>query len=145
MIDCFRDVTWLFRVECAGLTFADRAKAAVTCANIAAQHERRRAIRPALENVRATRFLTNRVQVQSFDQLQDLVLVGRVAQADTQPFRFGLAYLLVVADYSEFAGHLEGLCQTGMKITKAASLADPDRCSHPTRRRPHVSRPLAAY
>jgi hypothetical protein len=75
-------------------------------ANIAAEHERRGAIRPALENIGTTRFLTDRVQVESFDQLQHLVLIGWVTQTDAQPFGFWLTDLLIVADYSEFAGQL---------------------------------------
>jgi hypothetical protein len=46
------------------------------------------------------------VQVETFDQLQHLVLVGRVAEADTQPLGLGLTDLLIIADYSEFAGQI---------------------------------------
>jgi hypothetical protein len=55
----------------------------MTRADVAAEHERRGAVGPTLENVWATGFLADGVQVQAFDQLQDLVLVSRVAQADT--------------------------------------------------------------
>jgi hypothetical protein len=54
----------------------------MTRANIAAEHERRGAIRPAFKNVWTACFLTNSVQVESFDQLQHVVLIGRIAQAD---------------------------------------------------------------
>ena len=78
----------------------------MTSADVAAQHERGGAVSPTLEDVWATGFLADGVQVQTFDQLQHLVLVGRVAQTDAQPFGLGLTDLLIVADYSEFAGQL---------------------------------------
>jgi hypothetical protein len=100
VIHSFGDVTRLLRVELTRLTFADRAKSTMTRADIAAQHERGGSIRPAFENVRAAGFLTNGVQIESFDQLQHLVLIGRIAQPDAKPFRLGLADLLVVTDYT---------------------------------------------
>jgi len=102
----FGNVSRLVSVETAGLSFADGAKAAMTRADVAAEHERRGAIRPTLENVWTTSFLTDSVQVESFDQLQDLVLVGRITEPDAQPLGLGLTYLLIVADYTEFAGQL---------------------------------------
>src|SRR5262249_29176949 len=102
----FGDVSRLFRIETAGLSFTDRAEAAMTRADVAAEHERRGAVGPTLENVWTTSFLTNSVQVESFDQLQHLVLIRWIAQTDAQPFGLGLTYLLVVADYTEFAGQL---------------------------------------
>ena len=107
----FGHVARLFRIELTGLSFADRAKAAMTRANVAAQHESRGAIGPAFENVRTTRFLANRVQVKSFDQLQHVVLIRRIAQTNLQPFGLGLTELLIVADYTEFAGQLIYLCK----------------------------------
>ena len=92
----FGHVTRLFAVERARLAFADRAKAAMARADVAAQHESRRAIRPALKDVRATRFLTNRVQIQPFDQLQDVVLIRRIAQTNLQPFGLRLTRWLVL-------------------------------------------------
>jgi len=106
MVDSFRDVSRLFGIETAGLSFTDRTEAAMTRADVAAEHERRRAIRPTLKDVRTTSFLTNGVQVESFDQLQYLVLIRWIAQTDAQPFGFGLAYLLIVTDYTELAGQL---------------------------------------
>ena len=106
MTNSFRDVSRLFRIETAGLSFADRAEAAMARADVAAEHESRGAIGPALENVRTTGFLTDCVQVESFDQLQHLVLVGWITQTDAKPFGFGLTYLLIVTDYTEFAGQL---------------------------------------
>jgi hypothetical protein len=106
MVHSFGDVSRFFRIEAAGLSFADCAEAAMTRTDVAAEHERRGAIGPTFKNIWATSFLTNGVQVESFDQLQNLVLVRWVAQADAQPFGFGLTYLLVVADYTEFAGQL---------------------------------------
>src|SRR6185503_15962890 len=100
MTDSFGDVSRFFRIETARLSFAHCAKAAMTRANIAAEHKSRSPIGPTLENVWTTGFLTDGVQVQSFDQLQHLVLVGWIAQTNAQPFGFGLAYLLIVADYT---------------------------------------------
>lgn len=54
-------------------------------AGIAAEHECCRFIRPALENVRAFRFLTNGVKIQTFNKIKNLVLVGRVTEFDLQP------------------------------------------------------------
>ena len=72
-------------------------------AGIAAEHKRRRFVRPAFKNVWAARFLANRVQVQALDQLQHVVLVRRIAQTNLQPLRLRLAGFRKVADYSEFA------------------------------------------
>ena len=106
MTNSFGDVSRLFGIETAGLSFTHCAEAAMTRADVAAEHERRSPVGPALKNVWTTGFLTNGVQVESFDQLQHLVLVCWIAQADAQPFGFGLTYLLIVADYTEFAGQL---------------------------------------
>src|SRR5262249_6026995 len=104
--DSFGNMARLFRIKRAGLTFADRAKSTMARADVAAQHEGCGAIGPAFKNVRTACFLTDGVQVESFDQLQHLVLIGWVTQADAQPFGFWLADLLIVADYTEFAGQL---------------------------------------
>jgi hypothetical protein len=76
----------------------------VTGANVTAEHESSCAIGPTFENVRTTRFLADGVQIETFDQLQHVVLIRRIAQTDAKPFRLGLADLLVIADYTEFAG-----------------------------------------
>jgi hypothetical protein len=58
------------------------------------------------------------VQVKSIDQLQHLVLVRWIAEADAEPFGFGLTYLLIVTDYTEFAGQLitsRGFYRSGRK------------------------------
>jgi hypothetical protein len=104
--DCFGYVTRLFRIQLARLSLADCAKAAMARANIAAQHERGGAVGPTFKNIRAARFLANCVQVESFDQLQDIVLVRRITQPDAKPFGLGLADFLVITDYTEFAGQL---------------------------------------
>ena len=82
MAYCDGDVPGFVGVEGFGRALSDGAKAAVTRANVATQHEGGRAIGPALEYVRASRFLTNRMQFQPLDQLQQMVLVGRIAQTD---------------------------------------------------------------
>src|SRR5690242_16176962 len=96
----FSNVAWFVHIERAWRAFANRAKAAMPCANVAAQHERRRAIRPALENVWALCFLTNRVQVQALDQLQQMILIRRIAQTNPQPIRFRLTRFGI--EYSKF-------------------------------------------
>src|SRR5690349_17355495 len=114
----FGDVSRLFRIETAGLSLADSAEATMTRADVTAEHERRGAISPTLENVWTASFLTNSVQVESFDQLQHLVLVSGIAEPDAQPLGLGLTYLLIVADYTEFAGQLitsEEILQSGRK------------------------------
>lgn len=78
----------------------------MTRADVAAQHKRRRAIGPALKDVWTTRFLTNRVQIQPFDELQNLVLIGRITETNPEPFGFGLTDALVVADNTKFASQL---------------------------------------
>jgi len=95
-----------FRVELSRFSFPNRAKPAMTRADVAAEHERRRAIGPALENVRTARFLADGVQVQTLDQFEYAVLIGRIAQPDAKPFGLRLTDFLVVADYTKFAGQL---------------------------------------
>jgi hypothetical protein len=73
-------------------------------ANIATQHKCRRPVSPALENIRALRFLTNRVQVKSFNQLEQMILVSRIAQTDPEPFGLWLTWF-GVKDL-EFAGQV---------------------------------------
>ena len=106
MTDSFSNVSRFFRIETAGLSLADCAEAAMARADVAAKHESRGPIGPTLKNVRTTGFLTDGVQVESFDQLQHLILVGRIAETDAEPFGFGLTYLLIVTNYTEFAGQL---------------------------------------
>jgi hypothetical protein len=96
----FGDVSRLFRIECARLSFADRAEAAMTGADVAAQHERRGAVRPAFKDIWTARFLADRVEVKSFDQLQNVVLVRRIAETNPEPFGLWLTDFLVVADYT---------------------------------------------
>ena len=78
----------------------------MTRADVAAEHEGRGAVGPTFKNVWTASFLTNCVKVETFNELQHLVLIGRVAQADAKPFRLGLTDLLIVADYTKFAGQL---------------------------------------
>jgi hypothetical protein len=101
---CFGHVAWFVRIKLAGLTFTNRAKATMSRADVAAQHESGSAIRPALENIRALRFLTNGVQIQTLNQLEQVVLVSRITQTNAQPLwlwltRFGIENL-------KFAGQL---------------------------------------
>ena len=96
------DVAWFIRVKPAGFAFTDGAEAAVARADIAAQHERGRTIGPALENVGALCFLTDRVQVEALDQLEQMVLIRRIAQTNAQPFGLWLTWFLV--ENRKFAG-----------------------------------------
>ena len=100
---CLSNVPRLFAIEEPRFPLADRAKAAMTRADVTAEHEGCSAIRPTLENVRTACFLANCVQIQPLDQLQDVVLVRRIAQSDLQPLRFWLTGFRNVADYSKFA------------------------------------------
>src|SRR5712691_6555277 len=104
MSDSFGDVAWFFRVERTRLTFADGTKTAMARADVTAQHERCRAIGPTLKNVWATRLLAYCVKIQTFDQLEHVVLVRRVTQSNLEPLGFGLTGFRIVADYSKFSG-----------------------------------------
>jgi hypothetical protein len=100
------NVTRLFRIKVTRLPLADGAKTAMSRADVAAQHESRRAVRPALKDIRTARFLTDGVQIQPFDELQNLILIGRIAEANPKPFGFGLTDPLIVADNTKFASQL---------------------------------------
>ena len=67
-------------------------------ADVSAQHEGRRPVRPAFEDVWTTCFLTDGVQVQALNQFQNIVLIGGVAQPDFQPLGLGLSRFGRVAD-----------------------------------------------
>src|SRR5438132_10862173 len=99
----FGNVVRLFAIKRAWLAFAHGAKATMPSADVAAQHERRRAIGPALKDVRAACFLADSVKVQPFDQLQQVILIRRITQTNPQPLRLRLSRRLVVADDSKFA------------------------------------------
>ena len=67
-------------------------------ADVSAQHESGRAVRPALEDVGTARFLADGVQVEALNQFQHIVLIGGVAQPDFQPFGFRLSRFGRIAD-----------------------------------------------
>jgi hypothetical protein len=90
MLHSFSDVTRLVRVECYGSALAHRTETAVTCADVAAQHEGRCSVGPALKDVGALRFLADRVQLQPLNQFQKMIVVGWIADTNPQPFRLGL-------------------------------------------------------
>ena len=71
----------------------------MACADVAPEHKGGRAIRPALKDVWTARFLADRMQVQSFDQFQYMVLVRRIAQTNLEPLRLWQLRLRVVSDY----------------------------------------------
>jgi hypothetical protein len=87
-------------IEFSRFSFSDGAKPTVPRTDVAAEHERRRAVGPALKNVRTAGFLADCVEIQSFDQIEYLVLICGIAQPDTQPFRLWLTHLLIVTDYT---------------------------------------------
>ena len=76
----FRDVTWLLNIKRSRLTFTYCTETAMACADVSAQHEGRGPVRPAFKDVRTTSFLTDGVQIQALDQLQNIVLIGRIAK-----------------------------------------------------------------
>ena len=87
------DIAGLVNVQRAGRAFANRAEPAMASADIPAEHKGSSPVSPAFEDVWAPRFLTNSVQVQPFDQLQQMILIGRIAQTNAQPFGLRLAGL----------------------------------------------------
>ena len=87
------DVAGLVGVERPRRAFTNRAEPAMARADIPAEHKGSSPVSPAFEDVRAPRFLTNRVQVQTLNQLQQMILVGRIAQTNAQPFGLRLAGL----------------------------------------------------
>jgi len=94
----FRYVMRFLTVERAGLPFIYRTKAAMARTDVTSEHECRRAVRPAFEDIGATRFLADRVKIQTFDQLQHIVLVGWVAETNPEPVRLRLARPGRIAD-----------------------------------------------
>src|SRR2546425_7637562 len=102
MAYCLSDMTRLVSIKLARLALTNRTKSAVTRADIATQHKCGSPISPALENVWAPCFLTNRVEIQALDQLEQMILIGRIAQTNPQPVRFGLTRLCV--QNSKFTG-----------------------------------------
>src|SRR5438552_17518983 len=92
MTHCFGNMARLIAIKLSRLTFANCAKAAVTRAAIAGQHEGCSAIGPAVEDVRTFCFLTNRVQVQALNQVEQMVLIGWIAQTNPQPLGFRLTW-----------------------------------------------------
>ena len=69
-------------------------------ADVASQPESGRAIGPAFEDVWTAGFLANRVQIQPFDELQNVVLVRRIPETDAKPVGLGLTDFLSIADYA---------------------------------------------
>src|SRR6266496_4428207 len=92
MPHCFGNVTRFFGIKRARRPLAYCAKSTMTRADIAAEHECRRAIRPALEDVRTFRFLANRVQVQTLNQVEQMVLIGWITQTNPEPLGFRLTW-----------------------------------------------------
>ena len=87
MFDGLGNVGRFHRVEVHRLALIDCTKSAVPRASVAAEHERGGLVRPAFKDIRAFRFLTDRVQIQPVDQLENRVLIARIAELDLQPIR----------------------------------------------------------
>ena len=107
MAHSLSNVPRFFRIERLRLSFTDSAESAMASANVSAQHKCRRAIRPAFENVRALRFLTDCVEIQSLNQLQQVVLIRGVAETNLEPIGFWLTRCGV--ENSKFAGQVSYL------------------------------------
>src|SRR5437868_5260960 len=90
MPHCFGNVTRLLWIEGARCPLAYCAKSAMTGTDVAAQHKGRSPISPALEDVWAPCFLTNRMQIQALNQVEQMVLIGWIAQTNPQPSGFWL-------------------------------------------------------
>jgi hypothetical protein len=99
---CLADMTGLVSVKLPGFALAYGAESAVAGTDVAAQHEGGRTVGPALKDVGALRFLTNRVQVQALDQLEQVVLVRRITQTNAEPLGLWLTWFLV--ENVKFAG-----------------------------------------
>ena len=63
----------------------DRTVRAVSCADVAKDHERGRAVLPALTNVRAMRFLADRVQVEVAHELAEPEVVRPARRLHLEP------------------------------------------------------------
>jgi hypothetical protein len=104
VVNGFGDVPRFVRIQRIWRPFPDRAEPTVPRANVAPKHEGRSAVGPTLKDVRTTSFLTDCVKIQTFDQLQHVLLIRRIAEADLQPFWLRLARS-GVADNAKFAAH----------------------------------------
>jgi len=135
----FRDVMRLFWIQSFRRAFSNRAESAMPRADVAAEHKGRSPVGPALKNVWAPCFLTNRVQLQTFNQLEQMILVCRIAQTNTQPIRFWLTRFRVhnskfarqvMMDLS-FAKHSSiGVCNSASKGRRCAILRGIWKTSH---------------
>jgi hypothetical protein len=97
------------RVEVHRLAFVDRAESAMPCTSIAPKHECRRLIGPAFKDVWALCFLADGMETEAADQIEDSILVPRVAEFDLQPFWLSLALTVLTiqksVDYNLFFDH----------------------------------------
>ena len=104
MAHSLRDMSRFVWIEGLRFTFTDCAKPTVASADITAQHEGCSTVSPALEDVWTPCLLTDRVQVQTLNQLKQMILIRRIAQANPEPLRFWLTRLNV--QNLKFAGHV---------------------------------------
>src|SRR4030095_12370515 len=87
LFDSFANVTRLVRVESPRASFTDCTEPAMSSAYVSKNHECRGAFSPALEDVRASSFLTNGVQAQVLDQIIYTVEFLIRANPHLEPFR----------------------------------------------------------
>jgi hypothetical protein len=78
----FRNVPRFLRIKLNRLAFSNCAETAVARADIAAEHECGSAIGPAFKDVRTTSFLANGMQIQAIYELENIVLIRRIAEPD---------------------------------------------------------------
>jgi hypothetical protein len=84
----------LVEIQRQGGALPHRAETAPARADVAEDHERRRAVMPALTDVRAVRFLTDSVQVELAHELLEPEVVWAARRAHLEPARLPLGKLL---------------------------------------------------
>ena len=87
------DALGLRAIRRGGPSVRDRAVRAGARADVAENHEGRRAVIPALADVRALRFLADRVQLEAAHQPLQPQIARRSRRADLQPLRLRLPRL----------------------------------------------------
>src|SRR5260370_15481301 len=85
--DSLSDSARLVGVERANFAVRDRAVGAIACAYIAHQHEGRGAMRKAFADIRAARFLANRMQFQLAENRLGAEVLRRYRRANLDPIR----------------------------------------------------------
>ena len=79
------------QVKLVGPPVRDGAIGAGTCADVAENHERRRAMVPALADIRTVRFLADRMELELLHQSLETQIALRPGRTHLQPLRLGVA------------------------------------------------------